>query len=161
MLGSIERPDRWPTPPPGILYNSPGAEWNVQYKFPRVDSAAHHAVEFGAVGIYIQESRVNDRIMAPIAPVRDHEVETPVKTVFHRVIIAIQWVYRINLQNRWVTIGDDAPTRQGIKSCHCELSHLLSEELSRKPVKYYEQSICGSSALSASNTNSCGLSGSV
>ena len=37
---------------------------------PRVDSAAYSALDFGAFGIYIQESRGNSRIMDQIAPAR-------------------------------------------------------------------------------------------
>ena len=43
-------------------------------------------------------------------------LETPVKTVFHREIINIQRGHRINLQNRKVTRGDDAPTKQAIEN---------------------------------------------
>ena len=73
-------------------------ERNGQIQSLRVDSVAHPAIEFGTVGINIQQFRENGQI----APARALEIETD-KIALHREINDIQWGHRVNLRDRGVT----------------------------------------------------------
>ena len=71
----IYTPGRWPSPPPGTLYNSPAA--GVKCLNLVSQSRLRYSLRHRVWSRYTHPG-------VPIAPVLNQEVETPVKAILHR-----------------------------------------------------------------------------